>query len=179
MKSRGDDCWCLKGFCLLKPKPVVSKVWWDLLINSKLQCSVAMFSLLLGDAVFLPLAAVDFVWWWEMSGFQISHPCHLHSPSTSSQDHCPSPASPCISFCHAVGLLQCRGLSLPPLISTPSPCWTPFLPELAAEWRAAWLTHFCCPHSFLSSTTESLSVLRVTVLLAEKTQNRRKSKWEV
>lgn len=143
-EEQGDDRWCLKGFCLLKPKPIVSKVWWCLLINSKLQCSVAMFPLLLGDAVFLPLAAVDFVWWWERSGFQISHPYHLHSPFMPSQDHCPSPDSPCISFCHAVGLLQSLGLSLPPLISTPSPSWT----ELAAEWGAAWLTHFCCHHSF-------------------------------
>lgn len=57
----------LKRFLPFEAEAHVSRVWWDLLINSKLQCSVTMFSLLLGDAVFLPLGAVDFVWWPEMS----------------------------------------------------------------------------------------------------------------
>lgn len=78
----------LKRFLPFEAEAHVSRVWWDLLINSKLQCSVTMFSLLLGDAVFLPLGAVDFVWWPEMSDLQISHPPHLHLSLTPSQSPC-------------------------------------------------------------------------------------------
>lgn len=87
-----DNHWCLKGFCLLTPKPTVSKVWWDFLINSKLKCSVTLFPFLLGgDAVFFPpLGAVDLVRWWKMSDLCISHSRHLHLFTALSQGHCPS-----------------------------------------------------------------------------------------
>lgn len=90
-EEHGDNHWCLKGFCLLTPKPTVSKVWWDLLINSKLQRSVTLFPFLLGGMLFFsPLGAVDLVRWWEMSDLHISHPRHLHLSTAPSQGHCPS-----------------------------------------------------------------------------------------
>lgn len=74
-------------------------------------------------------------------------PTHLTSvfSPTPSQDHCPSPDFPPVSFCHAVSLLQCLGLSPPALISTPSHCWATSFLSLVAEWGAAsWFSHLCC-----------------------------------
>lgn len=144
-EEHGDNHWRLKGFCLLTPKPVVSKIWWDLLISRKLECSVTLVSVLLGDAVFLPLGAVDPVWWWEMSGLHIFYLAHLHPFTAPSQSRCPGPHCLPVSFRHSEALSRHQGWARPPS-SPDSFTLLSFLPEPGCWGRDSFpdFPYVCC-----------------------------------
>lgn len=98
-------------------------------------------------------------------------PTSLCLSTAPSQDHGPGPGPDFLP----VSCCDIRGSARPTL--SPSIPTASFLPEPGC-CASSFLSfcHFCCPKV---KCNKSLSVLRVTLLVAEKTKGSRKSKWEV
>jgi hypothetical protein len=156
---------CLKGFCLLRPKPLMPRVWWGLLINSKDRCSVTMLAFLPGMLVFSHQELWS-GWWLEMLDLQIPTPLHLHLFPSPSQIHCSSPDFQLPLLCL---YYRCQGLSLPALLL---PSW---------GWLQSGDSFLSISTSAIqeSSTTKDPSVLRMAQLLVENKKSSKKSKWEI